>query len=483
MIKEVYIENFRNLSGSYVFKKKINAIFGENSTGKTNLLDAIRLAFSTLNGDYFRIQKSDFLNSDDTKKIVIKVLLENNSIPSFNSFDKNGNELCGFSLCIIKRYKSGKYQKKIFNYDFSPIDSDIYLEDENIPIISSHPITRIEDIFNGSLSTGLSTFLESNSEYKTIKEESKEQIREKIKDKLDKYKNLCSCFNKDIDIAFTEAKITDEKIYIVDGKEEHNYLIGSGFKSLANIMLNGINNKYVILLIDEIENHLHPSMLRLFLKTIKNFPKCEIICTTHSPIVTNELEIDELIYSKGNKFNDLENNNLKKLKLFLHPGRGELLFAENVVLVEGYTEELILRYYTKNNNLNWTIVNVAGLMFEPYVDLCSSLNKKVVVVTDTDIVLNDGKNPTTRFNNISTFCNKKGIKILQTFNTLESDLYKNGILGEKFEYLLKNHDSYSDIKIAINGKKTEIAEKIVLNNIDLSNWHIIKEIKDEFTSN
>lgn len=483
MIKEIYIENFRNINGKYVFNKKINAIFGENNSGKTNLIDAIRLAFSGLTGEYFRVQKCDFLNSDDSRSIIIKVLLEDNSISSFNCLDAQGNSYCGFMLVVSKINNKERYSKKVLNYDGSPVDSDIYLSDDNIPVISSHPIIRTEEIYKGTLTAGLSTFLDSADEYKKIKDESKEKIREQMKDKIEKFKELCSKFDKNIDVAFTEAKVTDEKIFIVDGENEHNYIIGSGFKSIANIMINGINNKFVIFLIDEIENHLHPSMLRLFLKTIKNLKNCMIICTTHSPIVINELEIDELISSTGIKFDNLDPNNIKKLQVFLHSGRCELLFAEEIVLVEGYSEELLLKNYCKKNNKNWTVVNVAGVMFYPYIELCKTLNKKLIVLTDTDYVLNDGINPSSRYNKLLEYCNSKSVKIISTYNTLESDLYNDKIIGPEYDYLLNNHNEYSNIKVAANNKKIEIVEKIITDSLDLSKWHIIKEIENEFQSN
>ena len=41
---------------------------------------------------------------------------------------------------------------------------------------------------------------------------------------------------------------------------------------------------------------------------------------------------------------------IKKLNTFLHPGRNELMLADNIILVEGYTEEVLLKYYLSYNN-------------------------------------------------------------------------------------------------------------------------------------
>ncbi len=179
----------------------------------------------------------------------------------------------------------------------------------------------------------------------------------------------------------------------------------------------------------------------------------------------------------------IDQDNRKKLEKFLHPGRSEIVFADNVVLVEGYTEEMLLKHYLSfNENYNFTVVNVAGIMFEPYIDLCKLLNKKTVVISDTDIALSEKLEKSSRFKKLKKLCNDKGIKLLEVYNTLESDLYINGFL-KNLKNMLICIDDLNDLYVAKNGKKTLIAELIINQNIDLSDWHIIKDIKNEFTSN
>lgn len=42
-------------------------------------------------------------------------------------------------------------------------------------------------------------------------------------------------------------------------------------------------------------------------------------------------------------------------------------------------------------------------MFEPYITLCSYLNKKTVVISDNDKSTNDGKSPSSRFLNLKNY--------------------------------------------------------------------------------
>lgn len=65
---------------------------------------------------------------------------------------------------------------------------------------------------------------------------------------------------------------------------------------------------------------------------------------------------------------------------------------------------------------------------------------------------------------------------------METDLYNNHYLNDCTDLLI-NHPQHLDIYIAKKNKKTEIAERLIENNIDLSNWHIIKDIINEFEGN
>lgn len=484
MIKSVEFNNFRNLNGKYDFKNTLNVLFGKNNTGKTNVLEGIKLAFSSITNDYFKINKSDFKNSDDSNIIEIKVELDDNSIPSLNFIDASGNMKCGFKL-LIKKTQSGRYSKEISHYDGSNIDYEILRDDCKIPNIYMIPLLRIEDIYTNNLTTGITKFINSEIKYQELKKDSRDAIKQQMKEKVEKFQSFCKKFNQNLDVEVSEPKISDEKVYIINGDDidkEHNYKIGSGYKSIANIILNTMSDEYNIILIDEIENHIHPSLLRTLLRELKNVENTIIIATTHSPIVINELQMEELIDVSGKRISNLTDKSKTKLNTFLHPGRSELMMADNVILVEGYTEELLLKNYLYTHNQNWTIVNVAGIMFEPYIELALLLEKKVIVISDNDIALSEKKEVSSRFNNLKKLCDEKKINLVEVDNTLETDLYNNGYLNFCLE-LLTTHKHHEDIYIAKNSKKTEIAQILIENNIDLSDWHVIKELENEFNSN
>lgn len=480
MIQSIEFKNFRNVKGIYNFNNILNVIIGKNNSGKSNLLDGIKLAFSAISSEYFKVVKSDFYNSDDSHPIEIIVELKPGAIPSLD-YKENGVTKCGYKV-LVRKTPSGRYVKEVFLSNGCNIDSDILRDDPKIPNIFSIPLMRIEEIYSNGFVTGISNFIESEERYKELKNDSKNQISQAIEEKVSKFKSFCNKFHQSFDIALTEPKITDERVYIVEeGHQEHNYKIGSGYKSIANIILNTFNNDFNIILIDEIENHLHPSLIRTLIRELKELKNAQIISTTHSAVVANELNLQEII--------DIDYKNIEisevssdKLKIFMHPGRNELLFSENIILVEGYTEEMLLKYYLNKYNYNWSVINVAGVMFEPYIEISSFLHKKVIVISDNDISLSDDLKVSSRFDNLKKLCSTKSVKLLEVYNTLETDLYNNGFL-KGFEELLMPHESHPEIYISKKNKKTEIAERLISNSVDLNEWHIIKGIINEFESN
>lgn len=484
MIKSVEFKNFRNLEGKYEFNNTLTVIMGKNNSGKTNLLDGIKLAFSIITNDYFKINKSDFKDSDDSIPICINLELEKDSIPSLNYEDENLIKKCGFSI-KIRKTQSGRYAKEISCLNGSIIDFDILRDDPKIPNVYTIPLLRIEDIYTDDLSTGISNFIDSEEKYLELKKDSREAIKKEMETKIDKFQTFCEKFNQKLNIEITEPKFSNEKVYIVDdnsGEKAHNYKIGSGYKSIANIILNTLSEKYNIILIDELENHLHPSIIRTLIRELREVANTIIIATTHSAVVINELKTSELIDISGKRLSELSDKTQTKLNIFLHPGRSELILADNIILVEGYTEELLLNNYLYKNNKNWTIVNVSGVMFEPYIELSKLLSKRLIVVSDNDKALSEKLEPSARFNNLKELCDKNEIRILEVDNTLETDLYQNGYLT-KCADLLQQHNDHSTIYIAKKNKKTEIIEKLIEEDINFADWHIIKDIENEFGSN
>lgn len=482
MIKSVSFKNFRNLNNkSYSFNSNFNLIIGKNNSGKTNILDGIRIAFSSFDGNYVKIQKSDFSDSDDSRMIEIYVELEYNSIPSFNAVD---GTTCGFKVEIQKTGR-GFYKKNFYNYDGTNVSADVVTNDDSILSLYKMPMVRIEDIYSYGAIVDLATFIDSEEKYSGLRAEFRESTKKQLDDKIKAFQKLCKQFGHEFDIEANDPKIGSEKLYIVDGDREHGKNIGSGYKSIANIILCSMSSSKSVVLIDEIENHIHPALLRSLINNLRSkYKNLFVIATSHSPVAINEIEIENVIDAECGNISGLLDDRecIDKLNTFLHPGRAELMLADNIVVVEGTSEEIILRKHIASNDKNITVVNAMGIMFEPYLTLAKVLKKKVIAISDNDRSQSDnGSGPSPRFNNLKAFCGEKDICIIEVNNTLETDLFNTGIIsGDEFSSYLKPHEKHGDIMIAKSGKKNVIASEIASNSVDLSRWHVIKEIEEYF---
>lgn len=170
----------------------------------------------------------------------------------------------------------------------------------------------------------------------------------------------------------------------------------------------GSNAKvYATLAIEEPEAHLHPAMQYKFLKFLKQNRKerkvRQIFVTSHSTNITSAVSLDEIICLNtqddktsvaypGRVFPD--DHSKKYVQRFLDATKSDMLFAKNVILVEGLAEQLLLsvfaQYENKSLEDNHTaIINVGGRYFDHFLHLFDSnkpntINKKVACITDRD---------------------------------------------------------------------------------------------------
>jgi len=88
-----------------------------------------------------------------------------------------------------------------------------------------------------------------------------------------------------------------------------------------------LENKPGLLIIDEIDAHLHPSWQRRIIPTLtKNFPNLQIFCSTHSPMMVAGLKSGQV-------------------QLLKRDNRGEITVSRNKQDIAGWTADKILRNF------------------------------------------------------------------------------------------------------------------------------------------
>lgn len=172
---------------------------------------------------------------------------------------------------------------------------------------------------------------------------------------------------------------------------------------------------FSMLVIEEPEAHLHPSMQFKFLKFLDDNRKHkkvrQIFVTTHSTHITSAVSLDDIIClyetNEGTNiaypsktFTDVDGNNCvnskKYVERFLDASKSDMLFSERVLFVEGIAEQLLMSIFAMYDNKfleehHISTINIGGRYFNHFLHLfdeanSNSIPKIVVCLTDIDPV-------------------------------------------------------------------------------------------------
>lgn len=169
---------------------------------------------------------------------------------------------------------------------------------------------------------------------------------------------------------------------------------------------------YPILIIEEPEAHLHPSMQYKFLSFLRNHQTNkvrQIFVSTHSTQIAAAVPLKEIICVQRDKketvsisypyrtFPSTEDGekSYKYVQRFLDATRCDMLFADKVIFVEGTAEQLLLNVLAKYAGFSLVdnhvcIVNVGGRYFQHFLRMFDTahspyaLNKRILCLTDID---------------------------------------------------------------------------------------------------
>lgn len=180
----------------------------------------------------------------------------------------------------------------------------------------------------------------------------------------------------------------------------------------------GSNAKvYPMLVIEEPEAHLHPTMQDKFIKFLnKNIEQekvKQVFITTHSTFITAAVQLDDLIClyrdkskarvaypgrafledTEGTKINETSK---KYVQRFLDATKSNMLFAERIIMVEGIAEQLLIPILAEYIGISLAdnhvaVLQVGGRYFEHFLRLFdqknpTAINRKVACITDIDPV-------------------------------------------------------------------------------------------------
>lgn len=444
ILSELKIYNFRRFKsvngapGLHItFHKGLNALIGENDSGKTAIIDALKLVLLTQSSEYIRPVDEDFYKpTDDDACSEFKIDCsiteftqhEAKSFIEYLIFKKNGDEI---EYTLELHYRAWKEGQKIFQeLRVGDVDDGISIDGKARDLLKSvylKPLRDAEREMSSGRGSRISQILLNHPVFKDKKEhkvleiirDANKNIEEyftnddgkcilkTIRDNLELFNDKGQANNAELKTSNIQLKAILESLSLSapelnPGLGELNLL----FIAAELLLLKDDNDGGMKLaLIEELEAHLHPqAQLRLisYLQNEYNENDVQIIISTHSPILASKINLKNLILMKDGNGYDLaeEMTGLQKgdylfLQRFLDSTKSNLFFAKGIIMVEGDAENIlipviadILGYPLEKYGVS--IVNVGSTAFLRYSGIMvrkdgSTIGIPVSVITDCDV--------------------------------------------------------------------------------------------------
>jgi predicted ATP-dependent endonuclease of OLD family len=432
LIESLRLINFKKFKDQiFDFNEDVNIFVGDNNAGKSTILEALEIVLNfQYRGRPFNSEFSpDLFNAEtvaafraspkspaDLPILVIEAYMKN--VPDYRGANNS-----------LKKDAQGVQIKVSFDPDFTDAYND-YLASG--AAVTSIPVefyqvewmdfawnvikpmtkqfralyidpTRIHPTFgkNQYISNVLSTALRKDEEYR---------LSLHYRETLQSFNNTdeVTTVNKDLD---SDNRITEKKLTIAantmpagaiqNGLQlEVNavpfHMIGKGEQSKVQIKL-ALHNKSKdidLVMMEEPENHLsHVELSKLVQDIEDQRDGKQLFLTTHSSYVLNKLSIDKicLLHDTYKRLHLLDKGVVKTLKRL--PGYDTLRVAlsKKVVLVEGPSDELILKKIYKDTHEERLpeqdgidIIVVRGVGFKTFIAIGKEIGTAINVLRDND---------------------------------------------------------------------------------------------------
>ncbi|WP_434683512.1 AAA family ATPase [Pseudanabaena minima] len=331
-IKQLRMQSFRGIGDlTIAFDPQLNIIIGNNGSGKSSILDCLSVFLNHISDEikflyqagyhpnrFTASQVKDIFLDDDiatgSSKRKIEIQLEStlNSLNFQHIIKKDRGDISKLSTQIDDLHLAIPLLQELVNAKNIPImiyysvKRDLLFDE---PQLSKEVNTSnsILDVYNRAFTGGQVVFTGFFEWFKLLEELENELIRDNpnYRDKqlesvrqaiytfLPEFKDLRIRRLPKLRMTVTKngAELTINQLS--DGEKNLLAMVGDLARRLAiaNPAMEKPEQGSGVVLIDEIELHLHPKWQRMVIPALlRTFPNCQFIITTHSPQVLGEVK-------------------------------------------------------------------------------------------------------------------------------------------------------------------------------------------------
>lgn len=422
------------------FHDGVNVLIGENDSGKTAIVDAIRYVLRTQSGEFIQFDDKDFHQdakgnrkdefkiecvfdglseqdnglfwewlswNDDKTKYLLKVWLnakrkDNVIMPSFSAgIEGQADRMDSEARDLLKVV----YFKPLRD---ALTDMTHGYKSRLAQILGAHELFKTQKDAHGNI-----TKHKLETDYEILKEKIEDYFKvgkdgERITEDINGF--LKDHFLLNGDPRFAEIKLIGgeltEILRLLDltiggnksGLGTLNLLCIAAEMLLFNNQKKGLK----LALVEELEAHLHPQYQLRLIEYISSQQKNEqFILTTHSITLASKIKLENLIvlkekdaYSMSSAYTLMRPADYNFLERFLDATKANLFFAKGLIMVEGDAENILVPAIAQLIGLPLTkygvsVVNVGSTAYKRYISIFKRNDGKtfampIAIISDLD---------------------------------------------------------------------------------------------------
>lgn len=509
IIEKIKMINYKRFLSYTIYpNQKVNIIVGDNETGKSSVIEAIDLVSSgnvrkveTIGLDkLLNIEAVHQFNNgartfDNLPKLKIELYLKGSFDHTMSGKNNTDGRVCDGIRLICESNPDFQNEitdslndsKDYFPYDYYKIRFSTFADEgytgykkklrsvliDSTTMNSSHATNHfIKSMYNQYTETEVKERAAHKSYYRQMKNTFQKECLESLNSRVPANTNYKFGLKNGSSIDFENDLMIYEDEISIDNK-------GTGKKTIikTDFALERSGENIDVILIEEPENHLSHSNLRILIQRVAAKQNGQLFITTHNSLISTRLELSNIIILHSNDGNTptmLNDLSAETSKYFMKAPPANILefaISDRVILVEGPSEYMLFEkfYETVTNHKPETdgvnIIDVRGLSFKRYLELSKLIGEKTAVVTDNDHDYKrhcvDKYSDYAQTNNIKIFFSQDNKQ-----NTFEVVLYNNNrnLCNELFgnaalEYMLKNKTE-SAYQLLLSEKEIIVPEYI-----------------------